>query len=359
MVKKIYVFFFFLSLTTFFSSAQNPEAIKFDSTEFNFGTFHEEKGPVTHIFHFTNISSDTLKVIEVRSSCGCTIPDWTRKPILPNEKGFVKAIYNPRNRVGAFTKNLIVVINTNPDGITLHISGNVLPRPKTIAENYMIKIGNLRLKSNLLDFHEIKNTAIKTDTMKIYNDCKLPMIISFKEVPSFLKCKAVPSKLDSSSEGLIIIKYNASIRKEFGVLYDNFIIHTNDTITPDKKFGVSAEIMEDFSGLSKRQLADAPKMVIDTNVYNFGKIKKGQKINFSFTISNTGKNDLLIRRIKSNCVCILTNLEKLKLKKGESTKLSVEFHTEGRTGEQLKSVELITNDPKKPNVTLIIKGEIK
>jgi hypothetical protein len=289
MTKKFYLFFLSLSFTVLFSSAQNPEAIMFDSTTFNFGSFHEEKGPVTHIFHFTNISSDTLKVITVRSSCGCTIPDWTRKQVLPGEKGFVKAMYNPRNRVGAFTKNLVVVTNTNPDGITLIISGNVLPRPKSIAETYFIKIGNLRLKSNLLDFHEIKNTMVKTDTMKIYNDGKFPITIEFKEVPSFLKCKAVPTKLDSSAEGLIIIKYNARKRKEFGVLYDNFIIHTSDTITPDKKFGVSAEIMEDFSALSKRQLADAPKMAIDTNVYNFGKIKKGQKINFNFTIRTLAK----------------------------------------------------------------------
>ena len=359
MLKKIFFLLLLIFLTAFISSAQNPEAIKFDTTTYNFGSFHEEKGPVTHIFHFTNMSSDTLKVTEVRSFCGCTIPDWTRKPILPGENGFVKAMYNPRNRVGAFSKTLAVITNINPDGITLFISGNVLPRPKSTADNYIIKIGNLRFKSNLLDFHEIKNTASKTDTMKIYNNCKFPMTISFKDVPVFLKCKAVPSTLDSSAEGLIIIKYNAHKRKEFGVIYDNFIIHTNDTLTPDKKFGVCADIMEDFSRLSKGQLADAPKMVLDTNMYNFGKIKKGQNVNVNFTISNTGKNDLLIRRVKSNCVCILTKLEKSTLKTGESAKLSAEFRTEGRTGEQLKSIEIITNDPIKPNVTLIIKGEIK
>jgi hypothetical protein len=68
---------------------------------------------------------------------------------------------------------------------------------------------------------------------------------------------------------------------------------------------------------------------------------------------------LLIRKVKSNYIYLVTKLEKSKLKKGESTKLSVEFHSEAHNGEQLKSIELITNDPKNHNITLIVKGEIK
>src|SRR4051794_11678419 len=42
-------------------------------TEFNFGKIPQGK-PVTHIFFVDNKSKDSLKIVNVQASCGCTTP---------------------------------------------------------------------------------------------------------------------------------------------------------------------------------------------------------------------------------------------------------------------------------------------
>ena len=98
-----------LAVTLFsHSNAQQQEKLKFDERNYKFGSVKEEDGPVTHEFQFTNTSNDTIVVKGVKASCGCTTPGWSKDAVLPGEKGFVQARYNPRNRPGRFKKSLTV-----------------------------------------------------------------------------------------------------------------------------------------------------------------------------------------------------------------------------------------------------------
>ena len=77
-------------------SIQNSESsIVFLKTTYDFGDIKEADGSVTHTFEFTNNGNSPLIVQDVKSSCGCTTPDWTREPVKPGEKGTITAEYNP------------------------------------------------------------------------------------------------------------------------------------------------------------------------------------------------------------------------------------------------------------------------
>ena len=106
----------------------NAEPIKFNSLTHDFGTIKENDGEVSFSFSFKNNENKPLLVTKVKTSCGCTSPDWTKNPVAKNGSGFVKATYNPKNRPGGFSKSLTVYYTVNNKSKTkkLTIKGDVV-----------------------------------------------------------------------------------------------------------------------------------------------------------------------------------------------------------------------------------------
>ena len=77
--------------------AQQPK-ITFEKTEHDFGKINEADGRVTTIFNFRNEGMAPLVLSNVRASCGCTTPNWTKEPINPGETGQITVTYNPNGR---------------------------------------------------------------------------------------------------------------------------------------------------------------------------------------------------------------------------------------------------------------------
>lgn len=94
-------------------------SIKFNEEVHNFGSFDESKGKVTCEFKFTNTGSSPLVLQEVKASCGCTTPEWTKTPIAPGKTGVVKATYNATGRPGAFNKTITVKSNAGETKLTI------------------------------------------------------------------------------------------------------------------------------------------------------------------------------------------------------------------------------------------------
>jgi hypothetical protein len=99
--------------------------IKFETTEHDFGTI-PEKGDGTFAFVFKNTGKEPLILKNVRSSCGCTIPEWPKEPIKRGNKGTIKVSYNTRI-TGSFHKDITVYSNAEGDPVVLKIKGKVEP----------------------------------------------------------------------------------------------------------------------------------------------------------------------------------------------------------------------------------------
>lgn len=76
-------------------------------------------------FVFTNEGNEPLILSNVRASCGCTTPTWTKEPVMPGKSGIIKVRYNT-NSIGNFSKTVTVQSNAvNEPRITLTIKGEV------------------------------------------------------------------------------------------------------------------------------------------------------------------------------------------------------------------------------------------
>ena len=100
--------------------------IAFDRYKHDFGTIRESNGKVSVIFTFTNLGESPLIITKVEASCGCTMPEWTQEPVASGGKGYIKATYDPTNRIYFFERSLTVYSNGNPSKIILSIQGNVI-----------------------------------------------------------------------------------------------------------------------------------------------------------------------------------------------------------------------------------------
>jgi hypothetical protein len=93
------------------NNIKNGPDIVFNETIYDFSEIPENK-PISHVFCFTNTGSAPLVIKYVSSSCGCTIPEWTKKPIEPNKQGSITAHFDPKGFGGSsFRKSITVYTN--------------------------------------------------------------------------------------------------------------------------------------------------------------------------------------------------------------------------------------------------------
>jgi hypothetical protein len=80
------------------------------------------------VFKFKNIGETAFVINRVRSTCGCTVPDWPREPVEPGKKGEIEVIYNTALS-GTFVKSLYVYSSAANSPVKIQIKGKVLRKP--------------------------------------------------------------------------------------------------------------------------------------------------------------------------------------------------------------------------------------
>ena len=124
-MKNIFLLLMMLASLVAYAQQEQPE-IKFDKTVHNFGTFSEKTPVQTAVFAFTNIGKAPLIINQAIASCGCTIPSYTKEPIMPGEKGTVKVTYNGKGKFpGHFKKSITIRTNGKVEMVRLYIEGDM------------------------------------------------------------------------------------------------------------------------------------------------------------------------------------------------------------------------------------------
>lgn len=100
--------------------------IKFDKTTHDFGTFSESSPKVSCVFTYTNVGNAPLIINQAVASCGCTVPEYTKTPVQPGDKGEIKVTYNGTGRFpGHFKKSITIRTNGVVEMTRLYIEGDM------------------------------------------------------------------------------------------------------------------------------------------------------------------------------------------------------------------------------------------
>jgi hypothetical protein len=104
-------------------SGKPKASIEWKSMEHDFGEI-KRGTPVTAKFELKNSSMIPLIITSVRPSCGCTVADYPKEPVKPNEKGHISVTFDAKSP-GYFTKSIKVRSNAEEELMTLYIKGMV------------------------------------------------------------------------------------------------------------------------------------------------------------------------------------------------------------------------------------------
>lgn len=110
------------------ASASKFPVIEFDKSEHDFGEI-ESRAAVETTFNYKNTGDAPLVITDIKSSCGCTVPqDWSREPLAPGESGNFSVKFNGSGS-NKITKTITVTANTEKGSEVVKITAFVKPDP--------------------------------------------------------------------------------------------------------------------------------------------------------------------------------------------------------------------------------------
>ena len=102
----------------------HPAKMTFESNTYDAGkvAWNEE---IVHEFTFVNDGESPLNIVDVHTTCSCTVPEWPREAIKPGESSSILVKVKPKDK-GKFKKTVTLSANTYPKTVTkLHVTGEV------------------------------------------------------------------------------------------------------------------------------------------------------------------------------------------------------------------------------------------
>ena len=326
--------------------AQQP-VITFEKTEHDFGKINEGDGRVSTEFIFKNEGMAPLILSNVRASCGCTTPSWTKEPIEPGKTGTITVTYNPNGRPGRFQKTVTITSNASEPTKKVYIKGEVIPKQAKPVNKYTIGVGELSMKTKTLDLGTIRKGETKSGELEYANLTKEEhkVELAVNQAESFLINQVSLPTVKANEIGKFIFAIDTKLTKLYGPVevYAYVVVDGKKEINDIYKLVIKADIVEDFSELSIEQKQQAP--ILETAAeFDLGKVAAGKTLKHMLPLKNSGLNPLEVRRVYSADPNIRTKAPKA-IKSGKKGAVTVEVNTKGlQPGAYSRQLLVITND---------------
>ena len=356
----------FLLATVALSMVAQPEATWLER-QHDFGVFMEEDGKVTCQMRVVNTGTEPLIIVKAQAGCGCTVINYTDEPVQPGDTTAISITYNPSGRPGQFTRQALIFTNTTPKRTVLEITGNVIPTAATLDKQYPLRAGDLRISQQSIPMGELVRGKNKTEYLSAYNASTDTLIVSVQGSNDHLKPAVVPDTLPPAKVTALTVHYISNKAPQWGLNIDTLTLscaplHRPSTATPGTAdVHVMAQVIESFDGLTDKQRQDAPIVGVDCgDRLDFETLNASMTATRSFTITNKGKDNLILRRLWApEGEGVTIKADKQIIKRGKKATVQVTVDPACQQGNMLNvPLTLMTNDPESPIVTIRLVGII-
>ena len=319
----------------------------FDKTTHDFGKINEADGRVTTVFVCKNEGMAPLVLTNVKASCGCTTPKWTREPIAPGASGEITVTYNPNGRPGRFQKSITITSNATSEPVRLYIKGEVIPKPA--QPTYAHKVGELSVQRNLVNLGSIVKGGTKMGEIEYANttdkDIKVDIIFETNKV--YWKPYITQTTVKPKETGKLQMTLATNECTLYGPVETKVYFVVNGTVykSSNEAFTFKADVKQDFSKMTAAERQQAP-IIEAITTFDAGKVAVGKKLTNKFSIKNVGVNSMLIHRAYSND-SQLTVTAPRSVKGGKAGEIRLDI-VGNKAGLYTREITIITNDPNKP-----------
>ena len=205
----------------------------------------------------------------------------------------------------------------------------------------------------------VTNREKKLRQLKIVNVSDKPVTLSMKRVPKYIDVTFKPKTLKPGEKGTISATFHGEKTTDLDYMRGRMSLVINGNENPRHRIATTAIVKQDFSHLTAEERANAPHIKFEDTKFDFGTITEGAKVTHEFKFTNTGKSNLIIKKVRASCGCTAVAPPKKAIKPGESSSIKATFHSRGKRNRQHKSIRIYANDPDNSVTTLIIRGTVK
>ncbi len=331
-----------------FATVKTEAQLVFDSTTHHFGTIPEAGGKVRCTFTAVNKGKRPVVILDVVTTCGCTVPTFSRKPIRSGEQALIEVSFDPYGRAGIIDRKLHVYDADRKRLAVLNLTGEVTPRTRTIEERYPIEGGSgIRFSNSLVTFTYIYNGQPMRSAISLINTTSEPHRIELRpSVESGLLTVEAPTLLAAGERSAINLTYHIPAESpRYGTIRDAMEVWID---------GRKAPLVLVTHGLGvdrpTKATKDAPpKAELSENMLKFGAVKAAAKPQRrTLTIHNNGSGELILRKIEGRTLTT-TFAENCPIPPDGSLSGEVIFDpAKADYGFFTEQLTVITNEPEQP-----------
>ncbi|MGB0981287.1 MAG: DUF1573 domain-containing protein [Winogradskyella sp.] len=128
-MKNLITILFITAMSLGVFAQKKIAKIEFKTDVIDYGTI-EKGADGLRVFEFTNTGNAPLIISNAKSTCGCTVPNWPKEPIMPGESGEIKVKYDTK-RVNPIRKTITITSNAETPTVALKIKGLIIDTNKT------------------------------------------------------------------------------------------------------------------------------------------------------------------------------------------------------------------------------------
>lgn len=331
------------------------QGIVFDGENHNFGKIEESGGVVSHTFKYTNNSDTPYVIIDVVTGCGCTTPEYSKKPVLPGQSGEITVTFDPMYRPGRILKRITITSNLGVKELT--IDGTVNERELTLEEKYPFIIGG-GARLDVLSYSGLevpKGESLKVLIGVANNNTKsaVELEIDQANLPKGVKANFTKSKLEPKSEAKLEIEISGE-EYEFFQYGIPLIINGKRGV---ERVLLAGAVVDNFRSWSRSVISIAPRVALSKSIIRGGVVELGSEQEYSLEVSNSGKSALEVREMWSSGG-LEVNLSSKSIAAGGKAIMRVRYKAK-QEGYDSQIVKLILNDPQKPVVELRLVAEVR
>ncbi|MDU0371552.1 DUF1573 domain-containing protein [Hymenobacter endophyticus] len=204
--------------------------------------------------------------------------------------------------------------------------------------------GVLTFDKELHDFGSVPEGTLATHEFRFKNTGNQPIIIANVQAscgcttPDWTKTPVLPGKT-----GIVKAVYSSAGRPG---IFNKTVTVTSNASAPSSVLTIKGNVLNKEqmkSSLTPAQLAQSPRLTLDRTVHNFGKMEAGQAPVARFTVKNTGKQELVLGALTSQCYCVGYKNVPSPIKPGQSTVVEL-VYSQRKLGDQNEPVVITSND---------------
>jgi len=104
--------------------------------------------------------------------------------------------------------------------------------------------------------------------------------------------------------------------------------------------------------------AEGPNMVVPEKVKDVGTVAQGEMVEVDFSLLNEGTDVLQVKAVRPTCGCTVADYDK-EIAAGGEGMVKAKLDTKDFSGPISKSILIMTNDPREPTVSVVIKADVR